>query len=181
MNYTISLSHGYKSCDTIFLRKAVQHAQQIIMQSAWDNRPQFDEDAGVFVSQNNSRSLNSALDFALLTVCQQYQELFKESDEEHRLLNEAYIRGEETGILPIIEIHRSFKELDIACIIQLLFLFMEDLDKIYESDERDMYESDNHYTGKLLSYFIEQSKQRAKEDRKLIYKLINKFSGSTKI
>jgi hypothetical protein len=123
-------------------------------------------------------SLDSASDFALLTVCQQYQDILEESNVEHEELEKCYDKCKD-GVLPVIQVTRDFNGLDIACIIQLLFLLMENLDKIYESDERDMYESDNHYTGKPLSHFIEQSKQEAKEDRKLIYKLINKFSELT--
>jgi hypothetical protein len=52
---------------------------------------------------------------------------------------------------------------------------MENIESDYTRKETELYETDNHYTGKPLQHFIDKAVCQAKEDRKNYRQLMRKL------
>lgn len=137
----------------------------------WENRPQYDEDAGVMVSNEKYSPFSYCGKFAIMELAEQALEKIRLKKDEHPL----FTWEGDGDFPPPIELERNFSRLEMAFIIQSIFLFLQDIDTIYELRERDLYESDNHYAGKPLSHFIELSKEKSHKDIKAIREIIKKL------
>lgn len=168
----IKLHYGYYGqpiTDASVINDSLEFTAQKIHRDQWDNRPQYDEDSGAMVSNEKYSPFLYCGKFAILCMVENMMQRIKLTPEEMKKFD-APVDAPDSE-LKQLEFEREFERREMAFIIQTMFLFMENIEQIYEEKARSLYESDNHYTGKPVSYFVDQSKIDATRDRREILKM----------
>lgn len=160
--------------ETFIIRDVMSHIMCEITSNAWNNRPEYDEDAGVFVSTEKYSPLKFAFNFAFLDMADRIVNQMRLSIEEEISISKQMKNGEKN-----ITIVRELTDMEIATIIQAIYYYLQNIEDDYKRKETDLYESDNHYTGKPLQHFIDAAIERANEDKEKYRAFAKKLGRKT--
>lgn len=176
MNTKLSITR--KGGDLHHAFEALAHIEMSVVESGWNNRPIYDEDAGTFVPQEKYDPIQSAGQFAIIALARALRTRLTLTDSEvDRLLYAQHqIPDNASTDDASIDVERSLTQPERKFIAQCLVVYLSNIEQIYVAHERDLYDSDNHYTGKPLAEFEEVARQRAQTDSLSIRTLINRLS-----
>jgi uncharacterized protein (UPF0335 family) len=167
MNKTkINLTAGAPLSDTAVIYDALVFLSVDLRSESWANRPVYDEDSGAYVSPTQYNAGDMAQKFALYQIIEQIIERIKRTPAEN---------AQFTDDIPEITIEREFTKMEAATVCQCVVYYALNLERAYIARERDLYDSDNHYTGKPLQHFIDIAKKRATDDGRTIRKVFRKL------
>lgn len=161
---------------------AMMYLLQAISQDNWLSRPRYDEDAGVFVNNQDYDPFRYCCQFAIVSLAESIRDRLLLTDAEeaeyYKIIMEQENSAEvdTTDKKQLFTVSREFSCTELPFICQGIFFYLKNIDDIYAQKERDLYESDTHYSGKPLQHFLDRAKDRAMSDRREILK-IAKFFG----
>lgn len=167
---TVKLTYGFPGRGTEYemIHHALDYIVSEIQWCAWNNKPQYDEDAGTFVDIEKYDPLTTAFRFSFLDFAAKISERMMATNEETDFLCH---NNKEDGCVSDVTIKRTFVFLELATIGQAIFYYMRNIERDYKRKAKDLYDSDNHYTGKPLQHFLDAATEQAKEDTKKYCKL----------